>query len=93
VFACEIVYSVVVGSEDQTVNYGMPRPSKAERAELAKYVLDERTARQKRDPDREGARGSTCEDSGMSYGGRPRQPRRRRRAPQSRFDSYNTWKG
>ena len=73
---------------------GMPRPSKAERAELAKYVLDERTARNKqRDPDQEGSRGSTCEDSGMSYGGRPRQPKKRRRQPQSRYDSYHTWRG
>jgi len=89
------VYSQSVGSEDQRVNYGMPRPSKAERAELAKYVLDERTRRAKQggDADREGDRGSSCEDSGMSYGGRPRQPKRRRRAPQSRYDSYNTWKG
>jgi len=74
---------------------GMPRPSKAERAELAKYVLDERTRRSKPggDPDREGDRGSSCENTGMSYGGRPRGPKKRKRQPQSRFDSYNTWRG
>jgi len=72
----------------------MPPPSKEERAKLAQYVLDERTARnKKRDPDKEGSRGSTCEDSGMSYGGRPRQPKKRRRPAQSRYDSYHTWKG
>jgi len=73
----------------------MPRPSREERAQLAQYVLDERTRRAKQggDPDREGGRGSSCENTGMSYGGRPRGPKKRRRTPQSRFDSYNTWKG
>jgi hypothetical protein len=73
----------------------MPRPSKAERAELAKYVLDERTRRVKPggDPDREGDRGSSSEDSGMSYGGRPRNPKKRRRTPVSVHDAHYTWKG
>jgi hypothetical protein len=59
--------------------------------QLAACVLDERTARtRKGDP---GDRGSTSEDSGLSYGGRPRNPKRRKRPAQTRFDSYHTWKG
>jgi hypothetical protein len=81
----------VLGRREARVNYGMPRPSKAERAELAKYVLDERTARTRHgDP---GARGSSSEDSGMSYGGRPRNPKKRRRTPVSVHDAHYTWRG
>ena len=57
-------------------------------------TMDERTARlpEHKRPDA-GSRGSTCENSGMSYGGRPRNPKKRKRTPQSHYDSFNTWKG
>ena len=73
----------------------MPRPDAAMRARLAACVMDERTMRvqQGGDADREGYRGSTREDSGMSYGGRPRNAKPRRRKPVSRFDAQYTWRG
>jgi hypothetical protein len=81
--------------EDPPVFSRMDKPDAAMKARLAACVIDERTRRvaQGGDKDREGARGSTSEDSGMSSPGRPRKPKGRRREPVSRFDAHYTWRG
>ena len=73
----------------------MAKPSPEVAARLAGTVLDERTRRvqQGGNSDQEGSRGSTSEDSGMSYGGRARQPKKKRSKAPTRFQSYYPWRG